>query len=184
MSDDEGASPRERVVEGCRRDQVHLLEEVMHDMESKSNEEVAEFFNGVTDPMGNHALHICAMYGSYDAMDYLFDIEFFECDPLTRIDKDTPLHLAVRYANEREIHLGLAMVKMMLEAGCDPRVRNKHGQKPIDLTIPQYKDVKVELQKAEYTLNEGFRELSVHDDDDDDDEGSASDSQSETNKRV
>lgn len=33
-------------------------------MQDKSNEEVAEFFNGVTDALGNHALHICAMYGS------------------------------------------------------------------------------------------------------------------------
>ena len=33
-------------------------------MEDKTNEQVAEFFNSVTDAMGNHALHICAMYGS------------------------------------------------------------------------------------------------------------------------
>lgn len=36
----------------------------MEGLEGKSNEEVAEFFNGVTDPLGNHALHICATYGS------------------------------------------------------------------------------------------------------------------------
>lgn len=33
-------------------------------MQNKSNEEVATFFNGVVDALGNHALHICAMYGS------------------------------------------------------------------------------------------------------------------------
>ena len=33
-------------------------------MNDKTNEEVAAFFNGVTDALGNHALHICAMYGS------------------------------------------------------------------------------------------------------------------------
>lgn len=36
----------------------------METMSDKSNEEVAEFFNGVTDALGKHALHICAMYGS------------------------------------------------------------------------------------------------------------------------
>lgn len=60
----QGASPRELVVEACRRDQPHLIEQVMEGLEGKSNEQVAEFFNGVTDPLGNHALHICATYGS------------------------------------------------------------------------------------------------------------------------
>lgn len=60
----QGASPRELVVEACRRDQPHLIEQVLESMGEKSNEEVAEFFNGVTDALGNHALHICAMYGS------------------------------------------------------------------------------------------------------------------------
>ncbi|EAU36286.1 conserved hypothetical protein [Aspergillus terreus NIH2624] len=61
---DDGASPRELVVEACRRDQPHLIQQVLETMEDKSNEEVAEFFNSVTDSMGNHALHICAQYGS------------------------------------------------------------------------------------------------------------------------
>ena len=109
-----------------------------------------------------------------DVMDLLFDIEFFECDPLTRVEQDTPLHLAVRYANEKDIHLGLAMIKMMCEAGCDPRVKNKSGLKPIDLAIPQYNEVRLVLQKAEYLLVEGV-EPEVEDDDDD--HNSASDSE-------
>lgn len=60
----QGASPRELVVEACRRDQQHLIEQVLDSMSEKSNEEVAEFFNNVKDGMGNYALHICAMYGS------------------------------------------------------------------------------------------------------------------------
>lgn len=89
-------------------------------------------------------------------MDYLFDIQHFECDPLTRVDRDTPLHTAVRYANEKDPTLGLEMVKMMCEAGCDPRVKNKHGQKPIDL-VYQNKDLKAALQQVEYILTEGVR---------------------------
>lgn len=101
-----------------------------------------------------------------DTMDTLFDIQYFECDPLTRLDKDTPLHVAVRYANEKDAELGLEMVRMMCDAGCDPRVRNKHGQKPTELVYnnPEIKSV---LQQAEYVMAEGLREDadsgSVHD---------------------
>ena len=109
-----------------------------------------------------------------DVMDLLFDIEFFECDPLTRIEQDAPLHLAVRYANEKDIHLGLAMIKMMCEAGCDPRVKNKRGLKAVDLAIPQYNEVKLVLQKAEYLLVEGVEPEA---EDDDDGHNSASDSE-------
>ncbi|EPS27650.1 hypothetical protein POX_e06636 [Penicillium oxalicum] len=171
MADDEGASPRELVVEACRRDQPHLIEQVLHDMESQSNEDVAKFFNEVTDSMGNHALHICATYGSYDVMDALFDIQYFECDPLTRVDKDTPLHTAVRYANEKDAELGAEMIAMMCEAGCDPRVRNKHGQKPADL-VYNNAAIKQTLASAEYILAEGIQ----NNDGNGSEAGSASDS--------
>ncbi|KAJ5789436.1 uncharacterized protein N7518_006447 [Penicillium psychrosexuale] len=168
---DEGASPRELVVEACRRDQPHLIEQVLNDMEDKTNEQVAQFFNELTDSMGNHALHICAQYGSYDTMDALFDIQYFECDPLTRLDKDTPLHIAVRYANDKDAELGEAMIKMMCEAGCDPRVRNKHGQKPAQLVFNN-NEIKKILQQTEYIMAEGIQNTGNGADSD----GAASDS--------
>lgn len=106
-----------------------------------------------------------------DTMDSLFDIQFFECDPLTRLDKDTPLHVAVRYANDKDSELGLEMIKMMCDAGCDPRVRNKHGQKPAEL-VYNNQEIKSTLQQAEYILAEGLRE-----DADNGSQGSASDSE-------
>ncbi|KAJ5785622.1 uncharacterized protein N7503_010834 [Penicillium pulvis] len=166
MADDEvRCFPRELVVEACRRDQTDLIEQILNSMSEKTNEEVAEFFNSVTDALGNHALHICALYGSYEVMDALFDIQYFECDPLTRMDKDTPLHIAVRYANDKNPELGEEMISMMCEAGCDPRVRNKHGQKPADLVFnkPEIKQV---LQKAEYILAEGIQDETMGSDND------------------
>lgn len=159
-------------------------------MAEKTNEEVAEFFNSVKDALGNYALHICALYGSCtldlylymnvcvliiadDVMDALFDIQYFECDPLTRVDQDTPLHVAVRYANEKDPELGLEMISMMCEAGCDPRVRNKPGQKPVDLVFGNNAELKSVLQKAEYVLNENIQQ---EDEDGDEGAGSASDS--------
>lgn len=105
-------------------------------------------------------------------MDALFDIQYFECDPVTRLDEDTPLHVAVRYANDKDPELGLEMIKMMCEAGCDPRVRNKHGQKPTDLVFNN-QEIKSTLQQAEYILAEGLRDTA----DDDAMHDSASDSE-------
>lgn len=187
-------------MEACRRDQPHLLEQVLALMEEKSNEEVAQFFNGVTDALGNYALHICAMYGSCmwtafsqartcpqslcsttpmltvdviidDVMDSLFDIQYFECDPKTRADDDTPLHVAVRFSNDKDKELGTEMVKMMCEAGCDPRVRNRHNQKPVELVFDN-NEIKQALQQAEYIMAEGMQNQGG-----DSDHGSASDSE-------
>lgn len=109
-----------------------------------------------------------------DTMDALFDIQYFECDPVTRVDQDTPLHTAVRFANEKDAELGLAMIEMMCEAGCDPRVRNKHGQKPADLVYAEHQEIKKALQKAEYILTESVQQESEGEEEG---AGSASDSE-------
>ena len=109
------------------------------------------FLNFAVQPVNN------TIFCLDDVMDALFDIQYFECDPLTRQDQDTPLHVAVRFANEKDSNLGLEMIEMMCEAGCDPRVRNKHGQKPVDLVYGDHKDIKAALQKAEYILNENIQ---------------------------
>jgi hypothetical protein len=86
-------------------------------------------------------------------MDHLFDIQYFECDPKTRLDEDTPLHIAVRYAIEKDPEVGAHMVTMMCDAGCDPRVPNKHGQKPVDLAFNN-NEIKATLQQAAYIMAE------------------------------
>ncbi|KAK2809841.1 hypothetical protein FQN50_003481 [Emmonsiellopsis sp. PD_5] len=203
VADDEGASPAERVSGACRDDNTDILEEVLTEMEQakKTNEEIAKFFNGVTDPLGNHALHICAMHGSCKlatmqqhsnpsyrtykliplyldhAADFLFDIEFFECDPKTRIEKETPLHLAARYANDtsryNSVRDAVTMIEMMCEAGCDPRVTNKRGETPARLPDMIPEEVRKALKQAEYLLNEGLA------DNNESDEGGDSASDSE-----
>lgn len=55
----------------------------------------------------------------------LLDQEGFECDPINKREGDTPLHSAVRWANEvSEEHKEFAssLIEMMLEAGSDPRL--------------------------------------------------------------
>jgi len=156
MAEEEGASPKEQILEACRRDNVELFQEVLGGMKGQSKEQIAEFFNSATDTWGNFLLHICAVSGSYDVMDELLNIEYLECDPLTRRDKETPIHSAVRYANEREVELGEAMAKMLVDAGGDPRVRDAHGRKPADMCTGRTVELRSILGKEEYILNEGL----------------------------
>ena len=59
-----------------------------------------------------------------DVIDMLLDQEGFECDPISQREGDTPLHSAVRWANEQPTgnqENVLSLISMMLEAGSDPR---------------------------------------------------------------
>lgn len=111
-------------------------------------------------------------------MDELLNVEFLECDPLTRRDKETPIHTAVKYANEREVDLGEAMAKMLIDAGGDPRVKDGHGRKPAEICTPRTEQLRSILIKEEYVLNEGLKNADVsHEDDDNGGANSASDSE-------
>jgi len=98
-------------------------------------------------------------------MNELLDVEYLECDPLTRRDKETPIHCAVKYANEREVELGEAMAKMLIEAGGDPRLKDGHGRKPAAICTPRTEELRSTLIKEEYVLNEGLKNADVHPDD-------------------
>jgi DNA-directed RNA polymerase subunit F len=91
-----------------------------------------------------------------DVMDELLNIELLECDPLTHREKETPIHCAVKYANEREVELGEAMAKMLIDAGGDPRVKDRHGRKPAEICTGRTAELRSVLTKEEYILNEGL----------------------------
>ena len=110
-------------------------------------------------------------------MDELLNVEQLECDPLTRRDKETPIHRAVAYGNEREVELGEAMAKMLIDAGGDPRVKDKHGRKPADICTPRTEQIRAMLRQEEYVLNEGLKNADVVQEDDEGPTGSASDSE-------
>ena len=67
-----------------------------------------------------------------------------------------------------------ALVELLLDAGADPRIRNKAKLKAAELVDPRNIALKQELQKAEFTLVAGNDV--VDEDDDDGLGGSASDS--------
>ncbi|KAF1829932.1 ankyrin repeat domain-containing protein [Decorospora gaudefroyi] len=184
MADEEGASPRELLLEACRRNNTDLLESTLADLTSaasksgkKPPEFVAEILNNARDGVGNGCLHIAATYGSYEVMDILLDQEGIEIDELDRMEKDTPLHKAVRYTNsmdKREWPHGHTIVEILLDAGCDPRIRNKAKLKPVELADPRNAELRGMLQKGEFAMQAGG---DVVEEDDDGPTGSASDSE-------
>jgi negative regulator of genetic competence, sporulation and motility len=109
--------------------------------------------------LGNHLYHEAALQGNYEIIDMLLDQPGFECDPVNRVEGDTPLHSAVRWINSEppeQREFGNALVEMMLEAGSNPRIKNKGGLTPLQLVDPRNEGLKEVIRKHEYAaLNAG-----------------------------
>lgn len=111
-----------------------------------------------------------------EVIDMLLDQEGLEIDEIDRMEQDTPLHKAVRYVNSLEKDVwphGQSIVAMLLDAGCDPRIRNKAKLKPVELVDPRNTELRSMLQKGEFAMQAGG---DIVEDDDDGPAGSASDS--------
>jgi hypothetical protein len=156
LTTSQGASVSELLIEACRRNNTDLLHEIL---ESKSDPEIALLLNTTTTVMGNHLYHEAALRGNYEIIDALLDMPDFECDPVNRVEGDTPLHSAIRWINsepEAQREFGNALVEMMLEAGSNPRVKNKGGLTPLQLVDPRNEGLKEVIRKHEYaSLNAG-----------------------------
>lgn len=160
MADDqehEGASVKEQVIEACRRNNVELLTEIIGNC--KDDEEISALMNKTMTVMGNHLYHEAALQGHYEVIDLLLDQPDFECDPVNRADGDTPLHSAIRWINSEppaQREFGNALVEMMLEAGSNPRVKNKAKLTAYQLVDPTNKGLRELISKHEYSsLNQG-----------------------------
>ncbi|KAK0656305.1 hypothetical protein B0T16DRAFT_316518 [Cercophora newfieldiana] len=152
----EGATPGEQLIEACRRNNTDLLFEVLED---KGDDEIAQLLNTTTTVMGNHLYHEAASRGNYEVIDALLDQPGFECDPVNRVEGDTPLHSAIRWINSEpaeQREFGNSLVEMMLEAGSNPRVKNKGGLTALQLVDPRNTGLRELIQKHEYaSLNAG-----------------------------
>lgn len=93
------------------------------------------------------------------------------------MERDTPLHKAVRYVNSLDksewASAGHPIVDILLDAGCDPRIRNKAKLKPLELADPRNTELRSMLQKAEFSMMAGN---DVVQEDDDGPTGSGSES--------
>ncbi|MCJ1315654.1 hypothetical protein MMC15_000974 [Xylographa vitiligo] len=182
----DGASPREIIIEACRRDNVPLLHELLSSHTSTA--QTAALINTARDGVGNYCLHIAASYGScesplvrgaYDVLEELLDQEGVEVDPLDRMEGDSPLHKAVRYVNglQRGEWAGAApLVELLVEAGADVRLRNKAKLRPVELVDPRNGELRAVLQRAEYAAVAGD-DVVDEDEEEEGPTGSASDSE-------
>lgn len=159
MATDDGASPRELLIESCRRNNTALLSTLFHPSDPTTT---ARFLNTTTDALGASALHLAAQYASYDVLDLLLDQEGVEIDVPEPRDGDTCLHRAVRFVAEamargdaEDAGRGKACVDILVDAGCDPRIRNKARLRPIDLADPKDGELRRTLQKAEMGMQLG-----------------------------
>nr|POE88220.1 ankyrin repeat-containing protein [Quercus suber] len=166
---DEGASPRELLMEACRRNNTSLLSSLLSSPPfSSAASAIAQFLNTTTDALGNSALHVAAQYGAYEVLDVILDQEGVEIDGKEKREGDTCLHKAVRFANEvgqQRWGQGNAVVDILVDAGCDPRIRNKAKLRPADLVDPRNKELRGMLQKAEATMELGGDDVVEEDDD-------------------
>ncbi|KAH7176593.1 hypothetical protein EDB81DRAFT_773070 [Dactylonectria macrodidyma] len=184
----DGASIKELLIEACRRDNTDLLNECL---KGKSDAEITKLLNQTTTIMGNHLYHEAASRGNYDIIDLLLDQPDFECDPVNRLEGDTPLHTAVRWLNSEppaQRSFGFALIEMMLEAGSNTRARNKARLTAYQLVDPRNTELRELIQKHEFTNQNagdfipvedngatGQKSQTVEDESDDDAEFSGSD---------
>jgi len=152
----DGASVKEQLVAACRGNNTELLTEILAD---RPDEEITKLLNETTTVLGNHLYHEAALRGNYEIIDLLLDQPDFECDPITRLDADTPLHSAIRWLNSEPVAqrpFGLALIEMMLEAGSNPRQKNKGGITPFHLVDPGNTELRDLIRKFEFaTQNSG-----------------------------
>ncbi|KAK9379094.1 ankyrin repeat-containing domain protein [Kockiozyma suomiensis] len=174
-NDEDGAKPSEILIEAARRNNVDLLQEVLGiGADGTASSKATDLINTSVDALGNTALHVAALNGSYECLDVMLDVEGVEVDPLNRMQGNTPLHCAVIYSEEEPEH-AISIVDMLIDAGSDPRIRNKQKDKPIDLVPGTNPELRKALQGAEMATLMGPVGAAEEEGQDVEDSGSESD---------
>ncbi|KAG4436514.1 hypothetical protein IFR05_007988 [Cadophora sp. M221] len=184
----EGASIGEILIEAARGNNTDLLQEKIDSIGDE--DKVAKILNETKTVLGNYIYHEAALRGNYEIIDMLLDQPGFECDPVSRMEHDTPLHSAIRYLNSLTESSPLTpaisafsadLISMMIEAGSDPRLRNKANLTPYQLVDPRNEKLRAQLQDAvDVAQNQGdyieVEEGGFEEEEGEGDAGSASDS--------
>ncbi|KAJ1660199.1 hypothetical protein IWQ61_000844 [Dispira simplex] len=163
----DGASNNELLLAACKQDQDDILNDIFNEPES--------FNVNCRDGLGNTPLHYAAQLGCLDCIKVLLthpNTKGLNVNPCNWIENDTPLHKAVSYTDDPTVVF--TIVDLLLEAGANPSLRNKLGQKPIELVDPTNKELRDHLEKAELAAQVDRSELAL-DGDDDSSDGEASD---------
>ncbi|KAH8992395.1 ankyrin repeat-containing domain protein [Lactarius akahatsu] len=154
------------LIDSARTDNVdQLVKEVFS--------EVGKFDINYQDGIGNTALHYAAKEGSLDVLNEL--LEYYGCDVdyTNNIEGATPLHLAVKI---EEPELRALIVDSLLDAGADPRIKDKEGHIAQDYVDENDKETLIAFRRhlAQESISKGDI-AEDYDDDDEDFDGSGSD---------
>lgn len=168
----QGASYSEQILEAARRNNTELLLQIKSEL-NNDQEKLADLINSTKESISlNSPLHLATLLGNWEFIDIVLDIEGVEIDPLNR-EGDTPLHLAVKYTVDEPEH-GYFVIDNLLDAGSDPRIKDKHNLKPVDYVNKDQQKLKELLESAEYAIS---MEVSPEDQlAEEEEDGSASDS--------
>ncbi|KAI0800492.1 ankyrin [Fomes fomentarius] len=161
----DGASNNERLLAAARSDNEDLLLEIF---------EEGNFDINTKDGLGNTALHYAAAGGFPDVLEHLLEYDGCDVDLQNRTEGATPLHLALRI---EDAELRKAIVESLLDAGADPKVKDKNGETVFGLVSNDDSEIRTLLRKSQAQAS--IAQSDVANDDDDDEEGSGSGSDDE-----
>ncbi|SCZ99505.1 BZ3500_MvSof-1268-A1-R1_Chr3-1g06044 [Microbotryum saponariae] len=112
---------------------------------------------------------------SPEVLEILLETEGTDVDLQNRLDKATPLHLAAQLEHPAARQ---GVMEMLLDAGADPKIKDKHGSLPADYLHP---DESEEDRQIIAMIDESIVDATLIDDadiaeDDDEEEGGGSES--------
>ncbi|KAF7331339.1 Ankyrin [Mycena kentingensis (nom. inval.)] len=163
MDYDQGASNNERLLAAARADNEEMLLEVF---------EQGGFDINFADGLGNTALHYAASSGCTDVLEHILEHDECDVDPINRLEKATPLHLAARI---EEPELRKAVFTSLIDAGADIQIKDKNGDTAADLLPKEDTEIHALLRKARAQATISMDDVANDDDDDGSGSGSGSD---------
>ncbi|KZS93171.1 ankyrin [Sistotremastrum niveocremeum HHB9708] len=153
MSDDKGASNNERLLYAARTDNEDLLLEIFEEPET--------FDINFKDGLGNTALHYASVNGSVNVLEHILSHEDCDVDPQNRLNKSTPLHLALSIS---EAELRQYIVESLLEAGADTTIQDVKGDTVLDLLGEKDEELRLAIRRAQAEADIAQDDI-AHDDD-------------------
>ncbi|KAJ2077253.1 hypothetical protein H4R24_005245 [Coemansia sp. RSA 988] len=122
--DDEGASRDEQLRSACMSDQPVMVKQLLEGPQPANV--------NCTNALGFTPLHYAAQTGAVECVKLLVKVPGINLNIQDRMSRNTPLHMALIHRNKPKITL--ETVTLLTRAGADPRIVNKIGQRPRDLT--------------------------------------------------